>query len=71
MQHFFLNRLNKRLLLFERYLIAHSKKGVEPGEDMEGEVVGVGEGEEEEEKTDRERAREVEEERCVCVYVYV
>lgn len=60
-----LNRLNKRLLLFERYLIALSRKGVEPAEKVEG----GGEEKEEEEKMDRERVREVEED--IYTYVYI
>lgn len=61
-----LNRLNKRLVLFERYLIALSRKGAEPVEEVEGE----GEEEEEkEEKMDRERIREADEDRYVHVYI--
>ena len=68
-----LNRLNKRLLLLERYLIALSRKGEETGDS--GGVVGEGEREEEEEekeKADGEREKVVEEERCApgCTCMY-
>ena len=56
----------------ERYLIALSRKGEEPAEDVERGAVGGGEGGgegEEEEKMDRERVQEGEEERCVHVCV--
>lgn len=65
---FFLNRLNKRLLLFERYLVALSRKGVEPAEVVE---VGGADKEEEEEKMDKERVREVDEERFVYMSMYI
>lgn len=64
-----LNRLNKRLVLFERYLIALSRKGVEPAEEVEG--GGGEEEEEEEEKMDRERIREADEDRYMYTFVLI
>ena len=66
-----LNCLNKRLLLFERHLIALSRS-----EECEGGVSGeVREGGEEEEgeveKMDKERVREEEDSGCVCLCVHV
>ena len=64
-----LNRLNKRVLLFERLLVALSRKE-EAGLGEAGEMGEMGdreetEEEEEQEKMDRERDRETEGEKCV------
>ena len=67
-----LNRLNKRLLLYERHLVALSRR--EERELEEGGVVREGEGEEE--KVDRERGQEEKEEHrlvwvIICMPVHV